>query len=384
MSDRKKGRGLDYTPRAFSGARAPDGPAPDLEDKLAKLGLVDRADAQAPRSDARSGVNADVNPGAKKRGGLEYTPQAFPGARAPDGPAPDLEDRLVAMGLAERTKAHDAQPDARHDANYAPPQPPARKDRPAAPPPAPPPISAQAPAARRERVEALAPPARASTAVSSAPASTPSRERAAAPSAPVYAAPPMAEAPRRAERAAPPEPEPTRRTERVSAPEPEVPRRTERAAPPPAPAPASPAFTATPQPVYVVPAPDTVASSGSRKPSQTLPAASPLPPVPPEAAPRPLPPVADPTCPALTRDIAAAATPAAKPLSRVARNVARLKKLPNKEERVRLSVRLLASVDEKLNDLVHLRGLDRNTAVSVAIVQDWVGCFGLQARQATR
>lgn len=39
----------------------------------------------------------------KKRGGLEYTPQAFPGAHAPDGPAPELEDRLVTMGLAEPT-----------------------------------------------------------------------------------------------------------------------------------------------------------------------------------------------------------------------------------------------------------------------------------------
>lgn len=240
------------------------------------------------------------------------------------------------------------------------------------------------PASGRERVEAPAPPARSSTLASNAPASTPSRERAAAPSAPGYAAPPMAEAPRRSERAAPPEPEPIHRTDRVSTPEPEAPRRTERAVPPLAPAPASLAFTATPQPVYVVPAPDTVASSGSRPSSQTLPAASFLPPVPPEAAPRPLPPVADPTCPAPTRDIAAAATPAAKPLSRVARNVGRLKKLPNKEERVRLSVRLLASVDEKLNDLAQLRGLDRNTAVSVAIAQDWVGCFGLQARHASR
>ena len=181
MSDRKKGGGLDYTPRAFPGARAPDGPAPDLEDKLAQLGLVDRADAHEPRSDARSGVNPGVNPGAKKRGGLEYTPQAFPGARAPDGPAPDLEDRLVAMGLAERTEAHAARPDARHDANYASPQPPARRERPAAPPPAPPPISAHTPAARRERVEPPAPPARSSAAVSNAPASAPHRERAAAP-----------------------------------------------------------------------------------------------------------------------------------------------------------------------------------------------------------
>lgn len=384
MSDRKKGGGLDYTARAFPGARAPDGPASDMEDQLAKLGLVDRADAQEPRSNARSGVNPDVNPGAKRRGGLEYTPQAFPGARAPDGPAPDLEERLVAMGLAEPTKANDARPDARHDANYAPPQPPARRERPAAPPSSPPPISAPTPAARRERVEAPAPPARSSVAVSSAPASAPHRERTAAPSAPLYAAPPTFEAPRRSERAAPLEPESIRRTERVPTLEPEAPQHTKHAAPPPAPVAASPAFTATPQPVYVVPAPDTVATSGSSQPSQALTAASPLPPVPPEAAPRPLPPAAEPTRPASSREIAAAAPPTPKPATRVARNVARLKKLPDKETRVRLSVRLVASVDEKLNDLAHLRGLDRNTAVSVAIVQDWVECFGLQARQAAR
>ena len=70
-------------------------------------------------------------------------------------------------------------------------------------------------------------------------------------------------------------------------------------------------------------------------------------------------------------------------MTRVARNVARLKKLPDKEERVRLSVRLVASVNEKLDELAHVRGLDRNTAVSVAIVQDWGECCGFQAKQAT-
>lgn len=45
-----------------------------------------------------------VNQGAKERGKLDYTPRAFPGAReAPDGPAPDVEDRLVAIGIAERS-----------------------------------------------------------------------------------------------------------------------------------------------------------------------------------------------------------------------------------------------------------------------------------------
>ena len=47
------------------------------------------------------------------------------------------------------------------------------------------------------------------------------------------------------------------------------------------------------------------------------------------------------------------------------------------ETRVRLSVRFVVSVDKKLNDLAYLCGLDRNTVVSVVIVQDWVGCFGL-------
>ena len=106
--------------------------------------------------------------------------------------------------------------------------------------------------------------------------------------------------------------------------------------------------------------------------------------MPPEAAPRPLPPVADPTRPVPSRDITAAAPPAPQPVTRVARNVARLKKLPDKEERVRLSVRLVASVDEKLDELAHVRGLDRNTAVSVAIVQDWGECCGFQAKQARR
>ena len=32
-------------------------------------------------------------------GALDYTPQAFPGARAPDGPAPDVADRLARLGL---------------------------------------------------------------------------------------------------------------------------------------------------------------------------------------------------------------------------------------------------------------------------------------------
>ena len=34
-------------------------------------------------------------------------------------------------------------------------------------------------------------------------------------------------------------------------------------------------------------------------------------------------------------------------------------------------VRLVATVDAKLNDLAHLHGLDLNTAVGVAIVAEW-------------
>lgn len=67
-------------------------------------------------------------------------------------------------------------------------------------------------------------------------------------------------------------------------------------------------------------------------------------------------------------------------LHRTADEEEQLKSLPDKEERVRLSVRLVASADEKLNDLAHMRGLDRNTAISAAIVQGWVECFGLHAR----
>lgn len=45
-------------------------------------------------------------------------------------------------------------------------------------------------------------------------------------------------------------------------------------------------------------------------------------------------------------------------------------------DRVRVSVRLDTTVDEKLDQLAKLRGLDRNTAISVAIVQDWLACVG--------
>ena len=51
-------------------------------------------------------------------------------------------------------------------------------------------------------------------------------------------------------------------------------------------------------------------------------------------------------------------------------------RLNEKEERVRISLRLVPTVDEKLGQLSELRGLDRNTAISVAIAQDWIACFG--------
>ena len=45
-------------------------------------------------------------------------------------------------------------------------------------------------------------------------------------------------------------------------------------------------------------------------------------------------------------------------------------------ERVRMSLRLEPSVDQQLDDLARLRGLDRNTAVGGAIAQDRIACFG--------
>lgn len=54
----------------------------------------------------------------------------------------------------------------------------------------------------------------------------------------------------------------------------------------------------------------------------------------------------------------------------------RLLKLRDREDRIRISLRLEATVDEKLDQLSELRGLDRNTAISLAIAQDWIACFG--------
>ena len=306
MSERKRG-GLDYTPRAFPGARDPDGPAPDLEDRLAKLGLVEREGAKDVRADASAGAN----PGAKKRSTLEYTPQAFPGARDPDGPAPGLEDRLVQMGLAERIEPIAAEPGARHDAGYTPP--PARTERAAAQP--------VPPAASPARVQREpAPPRLAPSAVS------------------------------------PPRP------------------RRERTAPVPEPSAQAPLFIECPEPIRVplaTAAPPPVVAIETALPAR--PAATPPRPVPPEPMPRPLPVVLTGAPAGASHDT----RPAAKPASRAAQAKDRLKQLPEKETRIRRSVRLAATVDAKLQDLAHLRGLDLNTAVGVAIVQDWMACFGL-------
>lgn len=310
MSERKRG-GLDYTPRAFPGARDPDGPAPDLEDRLAQLGLVEREGAKDVRADASAGAN----PGAKKRSALEYTPQAFPGARDPDGPAPGLEDRLVQMGLAERIEPKAAEPGARHDASYTPP--PARAERAVAPP-----------------VPPVASPAR------------------------VHREP------------APPRPAP-------SAVSPHRPRR-ERTAPAPESSVQTPLFIERPEPVHVpvvAAAPPVVAIE---TPLPPMPAATQPRSVPPEPVPRPLAVIITGAPAGASHDI----SPAAKPASRAAQAKDRLKQLPEKETRIRRSVRLAAAVDAKLQDLAHLRGLDLNTAVGVAIVQDWVACFGPTNRSA--
>lgn len=338
MSDRKKGGGLDYTPRAFPGARAPDGPAPDLGDKLAQMGLVEGTEATDSRMDASAEVNAGTSRGAKRRGALDYTPQAFPGARAPDGPAPDLQDRLAQMGLAEQIEPPAVRADARQDTRDAPAPP--RREESAAPRFEPP----SAPAVRREPVRPPEPQARSAPPTS---VSAESSRRIATPNPP-------------------PMPEPPRRTERAVAPEP-APRRTERAAPPSVPA------TPQPQPVYVVPPPaSATAASASAAPT--------LQPVPKEAEPRPLPVATASAALMLSRDTKAVT----KPATQAIRKAERLRKLPDKEDRVRISLRLVPSVDEKLDELAHLRGLDRNTAISVAIAQDWVACFGLQARHEVR
>lgn len=307
MSERKRG-GLDYTPRAFPGARDPDGPAPDLASKLAKLGLIEGSEAsEAGKGSAQQEAGAETKPSGKQRGGLDYTPRAFPGARDPDGPAPGLEERLIKSGWAEPAARSAARPDARPDirpgANIAPPQ--ERKER-TAPPPVP---EATIPVARMQE-----------------PAPTSARESASVPAFSALAQP----------------------------------RQPSRPAGPPA------ATVAPPS------APPTVEFDLTR-----------LPRVPSEPVPRPAPIIDDSPPGDLGAEIPArAAKPVTTPAPRAARGPVRVRRLADKEERTRLSLRLASTVDQKLDDLAHLRGLDRNTAVCVAIVQDWIACFGLQARQA--
>ncbi len=337
MSQRKRG-GLDYTPRAFPGARKPDGPAPGLEDELVKMGLAEPQTKEKVRVDVSPGVKAGATPGTRKRGSLDYTPQAFPGARDPDGPAPGLEEKLIQMGLAEREEHRQPRPNVRHDARETQPPPPTQRQRTASPPPPRAPTPAPA---RRER------------------------------DLPSEWSPPADDGP-----------DLSARSTRVQSP------------PSPASGPRSRPVSATPQPVYVVPPPrdvDTDAIQGLLQPHEvraapSLPLVPPepaprpapfLPPVPPEPAPRPAPVFADTLPPPVNASLGAAHKPAPRPPTRAARRIEQLKRQPDKEDRTRLSLRLVSSVDAKLNDLAHLRGLDRNTAVSVAIVQDWVGCFGM-------
>lgn len=312
MSERKKGGGLDYTPRAFHGARAPDGPAADLEEKLAKLGLLEPDDAEKARAEPSDDARADTAR-TKKRSSLDYTPRAFHGARAPDGPAPDLESRLVAMGLAEPSLPQEPRQEARRDAGHGASSTP-RTDRAAAP--------------------SASPTYRVGEA--NGPHAAPARSSSPPPSAGTGA-------PARSER-----PEPA----------PEPPRRAEKAAPTPPPSPA---------------------------PVSSAPSPAPLPPVPPEAAPRPLPISSGPTM-ARPVDVEVPAAPRSTPRTprRTTRGADRLPQLPRGNDRARLSVRLEPSVNQKLGELAELRGLDRNTAVSVAIVQDWVNCFGWHWGQARR
>lgn len=82
-----------------------EGPSPEILDaafgalgrtlrRWAHLGAMDTE----PCENVRLALAASGR--AIQRGGLEYTPRAFPGARElPDGPPPDLEQRLAKLGL---------------------------------------------------------------------------------------------------------------------------------------------------------------------------------------------------------------------------------------------------------------------------------------------
>lgn len=348
MSDKKK-RGLDYTPQAFPGARAPDGPAPGLEESLAEMGMLESAKAR----DEHAGKSPNRVPEGKKKGGLDYTPQAFPGARAPDGPAPDLEQRLAQLGVTEHT-ASPAQSSIRS----------------AEPRTAPPPGSAL----QRE------------------PAVAEASHRAAAvpPSIPKAAVPVP---PKPDERAGTSLTPPAARTQSVPPPMATLPspKPTNYVAPPQSyvsSLPAVPVVQSQQQAVPPTPPPPHTSAGASREP------VSKLPPVPKEAVPKPLPfTIAAPQLPTIAKETippppspvvttARATQPSKEPKSvgtqsrSAMRQAERLRRLEDKDERVRLSLRLMPTVDAKLDELASLRALDRNTAISVAIVQDWMACFG--------
>lgn len=346
MSDKKK-RGLDYTPQAFPGARAPDGPAPGLEESLAEMGLLESAQAR----DEHAGKSASRVPERKKKGGLDYTPQAFPGARAPDGPAPDLEQRLAQLGVTEHT-ASPTQSSIRSAESRT----------------AQPPVSAL----QRESVVADA-----------------SHQAAAVPpSLPKVAVP----APRKPDERAGTHPTPTvARTESVPLPLATIPspKPTNYVVPPQSyvsSVPAVPVVQAQQQAVPPPPPPPHTSAGPSRDPLPKLP------PVPKEAVPKPLPFITTaPQPPTIAKETippppvvttARATQPSKEPKSvgtqsrSAMRQAERLRRLEDKDERVRLSLRLMPTVDAKLDELASLRALDRNTAISVAIVQDWMACFG--------
>lgn len=270
MGKRNQGGGLNYTPRAFPGARAPDGPAPDLEARLANRGLLDNDEPGVTKSEAQTETPRSQRPPVHKSAPLDYTPQPFAGARAPDGPAPDLEERLIRMGIAEGR------------------------------------VSAALPSGKRPRRRSSTGPR---------PQSNMSRAGSTLLAGKV-AAPLSARG-------------------------------------------GSPGNAAS------------LRSAGWG--SAATAATSPIP-VPPEAAPRPLSPSAG-NAPAAGFPVQGAGTAAAGIRARVRAGV-RSARFRRPGERARMSLRLEPSVDQKLHELASLRGLDRNTAVSVAIAQDWIACFG--------
>lgn len=51
---------------------------------------------------AASTLESPASTSTEKKNPLDYTPRAFPGVRGPDGPAPGVEERLVATGIASK------------------------------------------------------------------------------------------------------------------------------------------------------------------------------------------------------------------------------------------------------------------------------------------